>query len=215
MDSLDIVVKQGKVLYLGVSDTPAWVVSAANTYAKAHGKTPFTVYQGKWNLMVRDFERDILPMARHFGMAICPWDVLGGGKFKTAKEIEARAQEGSLRFGVQQTESEAKISAALEKVAGEVGVQSLTAVALAYIMSKYPYVYPMVGGRKIEYLHQNVQALSIKLSPEQIGYLESIVPFDIGFPLNFIGTGAQENFLLKSNARLAIPDPVQPIQLKK
>ncbi|CAI6415102.1 BAF_HP2_G0006270.mRNA.1.CDS.1 [Saccharomyces cerevisiae] len=69
MDSLHILVQQGKVLYLGVSDTPAWVVPAANYYATSHGKTPFSVYQGKWNLLNRDFERDIIPMARHFGMA--------------------------------------------------------------------------------------------------------------------------------------------------
>jgi aryl-alcohol dehydrogenase-like predicted oxidoreductase len=53
MDSLDAVVKSGKVLYLGISDTPAWVVSAANTYAKVHGKTQFSIYQGRWNVMLR------------------------------------------------------------------------------------------------------------------------------------------------------------------
>ena len=63
MDSLHILVQQGKVLYLGVSDTPAWVVSAANYYATSHGKTPFSIYQGKWNVLNRDFERDIIPMA--------------------------------------------------------------------------------------------------------------------------------------------------------
>ena len=63
MDGLHTLVLQGKVLYLGVSDTPAWVVSQANMYARLTGKTPFTIYQGKWNIMERDFERDILPMA--------------------------------------------------------------------------------------------------------------------------------------------------------
>ena len=68
MDSLHILVEQGKVLYLGISDTPAYIVSAANTYARAHGKTPFTIYQGRWNIMLRDMEREIIPMCRHFGM---------------------------------------------------------------------------------------------------------------------------------------------------
>lgn len=72
MDALHILVEQGKVLYLGASDTPAWIVAAANTYAVDHGKTPFSVYQGRWNLLNRDFERDIIPMARHFGMALAP-----------------------------------------------------------------------------------------------------------------------------------------------
>ena len=80
MDSLDAVVKQGKVLYLGVSDTPAYIVSAANTYARATGKTQFSIYQGRWNVILRDMEREIIPMARHFGMAIAPWDAIGGGK---------------------------------------------------------------------------------------------------------------------------------------
>jgi aryl-alcohol dehydrogenase-like predicted oxidoreductase len=59
MDSLHILVEQGKVLYLGISDTPAWIVSAANVYARDHGKTQFSVYQGRWNILQRDFERDI------------------------------------------------------------------------------------------------------------------------------------------------------------
>jgi aryl-alcohol dehydrogenase-like predicted oxidoreductase len=63
MDSLHILVEQGKVLYLGISDTPAWIVSAANVYARSHGKTQFSVYQGRWNVMQRDFERDISEFA--------------------------------------------------------------------------------------------------------------------------------------------------------
>jgi aryl-alcohol dehydrogenase-like predicted oxidoreductase len=77
MDSLHLLVQQGKVLYLGVSDTPAYIVSAANTYAKAYGKTQFSIYQGRWNVMCRDMERDIVPMCRLFGMAIAPWDAIG------------------------------------------------------------------------------------------------------------------------------------------
>ena len=62
MDGLHTLVLQGKVLYLGISDTPAWIVSKANTYARMSGKTPFVVYQGNWSIMSREFERDILPM---------------------------------------------------------------------------------------------------------------------------------------------------------
>lgn len=70
MDSLHILVEQGKALYLGISDSPAWVVNAANYYARAHSKTPFSIYQGRWNVLLRDFERDIIPMASYFGMAL-------------------------------------------------------------------------------------------------------------------------------------------------
>lgn len=194
MDSLHILVQQGKVLYLGVSDTPAWVVTAANDYATAHGKTPFSIYQGKWNLLNRDFERDIIPMANHFGMALNRWDVMGGGRFQTKNAIEERKKNGEgLRTfggfagGPEQSEAEVKVSEALLKVAEEHGIESITAIAIAYVRSKAKRVFPLVGGRKVEHLKQNIEALKIKLTPEQIKYLESASPFDIGFPSNVFG----------------------------
>ncbi|KAL4761981.1 aldo/keto reductase [Aspergillus foveolatus] len=192
MDSLQIMVEQGKVLYLGISDAPAWVVSAANTYARAHGKTPFSVYQGRWNVMLRDFERDIIPMALHFGMALAPWDVLGGGRFQSTKALKERRKAGeglrSLLGPSEQTPDEAKMSEALGNVAAEHGIESVTAVALAYVLQKVPNVFPIVGGRKVEHLSDNIQALKIKLTPEQVAYLESVRPIELGFPHDMIGT---------------------------
>jgi len=191
MDSLHILVEQGKILYLGISDTPAWIVAAANTYAVSHGKTPFSVYQGRWNVLMRDFERDIIPMARHFGMALAPWDVLGGGKFQSKKQLEARKKAGeglrSMMGSGDQSEDERKVSEALEKVAEEAGVESVTTIALAYVMQKTNNVFPIIGGRKIEHLHDNIKALSVHLTDKQIEYLESVRDFDIGFPGNFVG----------------------------
>ncbi|KAL4808247.1 NADP-dependent oxidoreductase domain-containing protein [Aspergillus unguis] len=190
MDSLHILVQQGKVLYLGISNTPAWVVAAANTYAVQNGKTPFVIYQGRWNLVRRDLEREILPMARRFNMAIAPWDAIGGGKFQSAKELKAReeAGEGLRAIGpASQSEDDKRVSAALEKVAEEVGVESVTAVALAWVMSKAPYVFPLVGGRKIEHLRDNIKALEIKLTEQQIEYLESVKPLQVGYPGDYIG----------------------------
>ena len=86
----------------------------------------------------------------------------------------------------EQNKDEAKISEALGTVAKEHGIESVTAVALAYVMSKAPYVFPIVGGRKVEHLMDNVQAVKIKLTDKQIEYLESIVPFEAGFPNNMI-----------------------------
>ncbi|EFQ28939.1 aldo/keto reductase [Colletotrichum graminicola] len=189
MDSLHILVEQGKVLYLGVSDTPAWIVSAANTYAKAQGKTPFSVYQGRWNVLIRDVERDIIPMARHFGMALCPWDVLGGGKLQSMTQLEARQKAGEgLRctFGPNQSDEERKASEVLEQIAKEHGTESIQQIALAYVMQKARYVFPVVGGRKVENLEDNIKALSICLTEEQIQTIESIKKFHIGFPMDFI-----------------------------
>ena len=90
--------------------------------------------------------------------------------------------------GGEQSDNEVKMSEALETVASEHGIESVTAVALAYVMSKAPNVFPIVGGRKVEHLKDNIQALKIKLTTKQIEYLESIVPFEPGFPINFVST---------------------------
>lgn len=79
------------------------------------------------------------------------------------------------------------MSKALSKAALQHGIGSVTAIALAYVLSKAPNVFPLVGGRKVEHLQDNIQALKVKLTLEQIEYLESVKPFDIGFPSNFIG----------------------------
>ena len=112
MDGLHALVMQGKVLYLvrsysflpesaqyismmqGISDTPAWIVSRANQYARMAHKTPFCIYQGRWNVMARDFERDIIPMARMEGMALAPFDVLASGKVRTDEEERVRRETG-------------------------------------------------------------------------------------------------------------------------
>lgn len=132
MNSLHNLVTSGKVLYLGISDTPAWVVSMANQYAHDHGKTPFVIYQGRWNVLSRDFERDILPMARQQGLALAPWDVLAAGKIRTDAEEEARRQTGERGRAVmgpdwERNEDERKMSATLEKIAAEVGSKSIQA----------------------------------------------------------------------------------------
>ena len=79
------------------------------------------------------------------------------------------------------------MSEALSKVASEHGIKSPTAIALAWVMSKAPRVFPIVGGRKIEHLHDNIKALSIKLTDTQIQYLESIRPFADEYPASFAG----------------------------
>ncbi|CAA7269985.1 unnamed protein product [Cyclocybe aegerita] len=196
MRSLHSLVLQRKVLYLGISDTPAWVVAKANQYARDHGLTPFVVYQGAWNVMERSFERDIIPMARSEGMALAPWNVLAAGKIRTDAEEEKRRQTGEkgrtlLDPSWERNDKEKKVCAALEKVAAEVGAKHITSVAIAYLMQKTTYVFPILGGRKIEHLLANVEALDIDLTDEQIKYLESVVEFNPGFPNVMIGDGSE------------------------
>ncbi|RAL07341.1 aryl-alcohol dehydrogenase [Aspergillus homomorphus CBS 101889] len=191
MDSLHMLVQQGKVLYVGICNAPAWVVSAANTYARLQGKTPFSIYQGRWNVLHRDLEREVLPMARRFGMAVAPWDVLGGGKFQTAEAMARRKESGEglrkMMGSGDQTDEEVRMSEALGKVAREHGIQSVTAVALAYVLSKAPNVFPVVGGRKVGHLMDNIQGLELRLTPEQIRFLEGVKPLEMGFPQNMLG----------------------------
>ncbi|KAI8981353.1 Aldo/keto reductase [Trametes punicea] len=201
MNGLHHLVAAGKVLYLGISDTPAWIVSSANRYARDHGKTPFVIYQGRWNVLVRDLEREVIPMCRHEGMAIAPWEVLAAGKIRTDAEEEERRKTGEKGRTVtgswERNETEKKVCKVLEEVAAEVGAKSIQAVAIAYVMQKTPYVFPVLGGRKPEQLYSNLEALDIELTDEQIKHIESAVPFDHGFPINTFGDGTDYPFLYK------------------
>ncbi|EMD37577.1 hypothetical protein CERSUDRAFT_154285 [Gelatoporia subvermispora B] len=202
MNGLHNLVVQGKVLYLGVSDTPAWVVVKANAYAREKGKTPFCIYQGAWSILMRDFEREIIPMARAEGLALAPWNVLGSGKIRTDEEEERRrlsGEKGRMVLGPdwERTEDEKKVCSALEAVAKEVGAKHITSVAIAYVMQKTTYVFPIIGGRKVEHLMANIEALEISLSDEQIRRLESVLSFDIGFPGIMIGTGYDAHRLIE------------------
>ena len=182
-------------------------MSKANQYAKDHGKTPFSIYHGKWSVLDRSFERDIIPMARAEGLALAPWDVLGGGKIR---EIGDKGR--TVLKPDREHKEERKLCLILEQVAKEVGVESVTAgalhllskkrpvrvhyivlkwgggvvdlVAIAYLLHKTPYVFPIVGGRKVEHLKENIRALDITLSPEQIRHIDSAKPLDLGFPHN-------------------------------
>ncbi|KAJ8075319.1 putative aryl-alcohol dehydrogenase aad14 [Marasmius tenuissimus] len=218
MDSLHNLVVQGKVLYLGISDTPAWIVAHANQYAKLTGKTPFTVYQGEWSVLKRSFERDIIPMARSYGMALAPWGILGGGKLRTDAEEERREQTGEEGRKVftdewRRNPDEVAISRALEKAADEIGAKSITSVAIVYVMQKTTYVFPIIGGRKVEHLEQNLEALDITLTPEQIKFLESKIPFDLGFPMNTFETGNEPNgsFRMRLAGHYQRMLPIQPL----
>jgi aryl-alcohol dehydrogenase-like predicted oxidoreductase len=187
MQSLNHLVQQRKVLYLGVSDTPAWLVVKANAYARHHGLRPFSVYQGRWSAAERDFERDIIPMCRDEGMGIAPWGALGGGYFKSTNTNTASQSEAGRNMPSVKTGKEAEVSRVLERVAGSRSPPvPLTSVALAYVMHKTPYVTPIVGGRKISHLRQNIEALTIRLTADEIDEIESAYPFDVGFPMNFI-----------------------------
>ncbi|CAA7268839.1 unnamed protein product [Cyclocybe aegerita] len=210
MKSLHALVLQGKVLYLGVSNAPAWVVSKANQYTRDHALTPFVVYQGAWNVMDHS---EVFAA----GMALAPWNVLAAGKIRTDAEEERRRQTGEkgrtiLDPNWERNEQEKKVCAALEKVAAEVGAKHINSVAIAYLMQKTTYVFPILGGRKVEHLLANLESLEISLSDEQIKFLESIVDFEPGFPHSIIGDGTDAKvFRMFANVeKKPVASPLQP-----
>lgn len=186
MHSLNDLVVAGKVLYLGISDTPAWIVSKANQYARDHGLRPFVLYQGLWNAGKRDFEREIIPMAREEGMGLAPWGPVGEGRFKT-KEVLAKMQQGSR--GLQVTQRDRDVSGVLEKIAERKG-NTLYQIALAYLFHKTTHVFPIVGSTKADHLASNIEALGIEMSDEEIKEIDKAYVFDPGFPHTFL-SGAQ------------------------
>ncbi|PAV17266.1 Aldo keto reductase [Pyrrhoderma noxium] len=227
MDHLHKLVLSGKVLYLGASDMPAWVVSQANQYARDHGKSRFVIYQGAWNVMARSFERDIIPMARNHGMALAPWNVLAGGRLRSDDEEERRRQTGEKGRMIsndrwERTEDERKMSLVLESIAKDIGSSigkevSLTAVAIAYVMQKTTHVFPIVGGRKPEQLVANIEALEIALTDGQISRVEDVLPFDPGFPSTMIGDGTYPNKMMVASgneARWPRPQPIKPLTIQ-
>ncbi|EKG21935.1 Aldo/keto reductase [Macrophomina phaseolina MS6] len=213
----------GKVFYLGASDVPAWVVSSANRYARDHGLTPFCIYQGKWSAADRDLEREILPMVRHEGMAIAPFGSLGQGKFK--KEAGGgqapAAAEGDARKLFVKKDKYKQVFNVLDEIAARRGTLP-TSIALAYVVGKAPYVFPIVGGRKIEHLKANIDALDIVLTEREIEDIEAAVPFEHGFPMDVVFEfhGAQKYnsrmtskdvVMLKCASYLEEPEPVAAI----
>lgn len=185
MHSLNDLVVSGKVLYLGISDCPAWVVSKANQYARDHGLRQFVAYQGMWNASLRDIERDILPMCRAEGMAICAYGALGQGEFQTeAGFIEREKTKEGRRQGSASSRNR-QISKVLEDLA-DFRQTTITNVALAYVRQKAPYVFPIVGGRKLEHIKGNIEGLSVSLTDAEITQVESAHAWDPGFPHTFL-----------------------------
>ncbi|KAK9458697.1 NADP-dependent oxidoreductase domain-containing protein [Lipomyces oligophaga] len=184
MHSLNDLVVSGKVLYLGISDTPAWVVTKANQYARDHGLRQFVVYQGMWSAAIRDFERDIIPMCRDEGMALLPWGAMGQGRFQTEADFKEREKNPPGRKR-KPSSVERNVSKVLEELSVSKNVP-LTSIVIAYVMKKAPYVFPLVGTRTVNHLKSNVLALSVNLSEDDIAKIDDASPFNPGFPHTFL-----------------------------
>jgi aryl-alcohol dehydrogenase-like predicted oxidoreductase len=181
MRALDDLVRSGKVLYVGFSDTPAWVVSRALALAQQYGWSPPVAIQAPYSLVDRDVERELLPMARDLGLAFTPWGTLEGGAL-TGKYLEETDEPRRYESSGPKTNAVAREVLA---VADEVGATPAQ-VAIAWVRSQPWHVIPIVGARTELQLRDNLGALDVELSSEQLQRLEAASGFRLGFPREFL-----------------------------
>ncbi|MCK2219129.1 aldo/keto reductase [Actinomadura sp. ATCC 31491] len=181
MRALDDLVAAGKVLYVGVSDAPAWVVSRANTLAEWRGWTPFAGLQVPYSLLSRDVERELLPMAQAYGMSVAAWGTLErgvlSGRYNDPGAPASRVSPGSLG------ERERTMARVTAEVAAGLGVPAAQ-VALAWALRRG--THPIVGVSRAAQLAENLGACGLELPEEAVRRLESAVEFRLGFPRDFV-----------------------------
>ncbi len=179
MRGLDDLVRAGKILYIGVSDTPAWIVSMANMMADLRGWTPFVGLQIQYSLIQRTVERDLLPMARALDIAVTPWGILGSGVLSGKYNADKSAQGRANMRGV--SERNLSIAAEVGAVAAEIGATS-SQVAIAWLRHQPGLIIPILGARTLDQLTDNMGALGVTLSAAQLERLNAISKPDLGFP---------------------------------
>lgn len=170
--ALDDAVRAGKILYAGISDAPAWIVSQANTIADFRGWTSFAGLQVPYSLLQRDIERELLPMAEAFGLSVAAWAPLAHGKL--ARPVSDAADD-----------RERAVLTVVREVADHLGVTAAQ-VALAWTLVRSQTVLPLAGASSVEQLRDNLAALEVELPAEAVSRLEAATGFQVGFPTDFI-----------------------------
>lgn len=188
MRAFDDMVRMGKVLYIGISDTPAWIVSRANMLAELRGWNPFIALQIEYSLIERTVERELLPMAKELGMAVTSWAALGGGLL-TGKYNYDTPEPRRMNSADSRRLNEHNLNIAREtiNVASEIN-KSPAQVAINWVRQKSPNIIPIIGARTIGQLKDNMAALDFTLSDEQRRRLDNVSKVDLGFPHQFLST---------------------------
>jgi aryl-alcohol dehydrogenase-like predicted oxidoreductase len=183
MRALDDLVREGKILYIGISDTPAWVVSQANTLAELRGWSRFAAYQGVYSLATRAPERDILPMAYAHEMSFLAWGLLEGGeltgKYNSPSDEPKRSKDTNQRIK--------NIAATVMEMANDTG-RTPSQIALNWARQKPCRIIPILGARTQKQLNDNLGCLDFELTEEQINCLNEASPIDLGFPHSFLAS---------------------------
>ncbi|MBW4441281.1 MAG: aldo/keto reductase [Plectolyngbya sp. WJT66-NPBG17] len=195
MRSFDDLVRQGKVLYIGISDTPAWIISQANTIAQLRGWTPFIGLQIEYSLIERTPERDLLPMAHALEIGVTAWSPLGAGiltgKYNQGEPVEGRLSDPNTSRPV--TEKQLAIAQTVVDIANEIG-RLPAQVALNWIRHQSGGIIPIIGSRKLEQLQENIASLEFELTPEQLKKLDEVSAIELGFPHDFLKSDMVQNF---------------------
>lgn len=184
MRAFDDMVRAGKVLYIGISDAPAWWIARANTLAELRAWTPFVALQIEYNLSERTAERELLPMADALGLAITPWSPLAGGWLTgkyAGKSKEQRRLDKTPQFA-RRTERNIAIAKEIVKVAKAAG-KSPAQVALNWL--RRPGMMPILGARKLSQLEDNLNCIKWSLNAKQRVQLNEVSKIEPGFPRDF------------------------------
>ena len=200
MRGLDDLVSAGKVNYIGISDTPAWIVSQANTLAELRGWTPFVALQIEYSLIERTVERDLIPMAKAFGLTVTPWSPLGQGvltgKYNGGgKEAGARLSDGS---SDRLSERNLAIAQTVVDVAQEIG-RTPSQVALAWILAQGLDMIPIIGSRKAHQITDNLACLDVTLGAAHLAKLDAASKIELGFPQDFLHGPLLRGFVTAGN----------------
>jgi len=189
---LDDLVKQGKVNYIGISDTPAWLVSQAQTMAELMGWSRFVALQVEYSLLQRTPERELIPMAKHYNLTLTPWAPLAGGALtgKYTKGDKGRLPPESKRLN----ERAIKITEEVIAIANELNVQP-SSVALKWTMQQGFSCIPIIGATKPEQFIENLKCLDVTLSNEHINRLNQVSKIELGFPGDFFLEDGVKNVL--------------------
>ncbi|WP_377299235.1 aldo/keto reductase [Rhizobium sp. SGZ-381] len=194
MRALDDLVRSGKVLYLGICNTPAWRVAQMQTLADNRGWSPFVALQIEYSLVERTVEHELLPAAAALGLGVLPWSPLGGGvltgKYSLADvEDSQEAAVSATRKGV--IASSGHLNRRAIDIANEVRTVAEEAdstpsrVALAWTLANPAVVSPILGARTLAQAEDNLKALDLALTPEQLDRLDRIsAPVPV-FPARF------------------------------
>ena len=189
MRGLDDLVRQGKVLYVGISDAPAWWIAQANTLAQLRGWSPFTSLQVEYSLIERTVERELVPMAKALNLGFTAWSPLAGGMLTGKYHGHGSNEQGRMNSEMMkdfmpEQQRTGRIVAALKAVSDQTG-RGMAQVALAWLRYRPVPVIPIIGARKLSQLQDNLESFNLALSAEQVKALDEASQIDPGFPYHF------------------------------